>query len=435
MGDKGLPSPAQAEIDLMSKKKYKEYKHRGKKYEHQAKKFKHRFKKVKSASKKAEKKAQQEAHAGQAQAAQEAAEKKMQQEADSSTAQAATITEKAKVAQNDQGALEKEAARAKAAETRAEAEAAERVRSADQVLKALQSGNLSWAQSEREKRNHWAEQLKGYVSQAQAAENKETVEAAEQVHESQVEADRAVAMFKREEAAEKEEQQRLQVADRKAAKAAKTIADLRAQLKANAEVAGQKSFDYLDAAIGALLALLISGGLLLVGSSFFKKPVPKKSDSSGGPQAEHEELTGALQDLKKSLLEHKEDHEAEHAQRKLLEASLEVQAGDQQIVSDKIYMGEVVNVWGKCAWVKPETFSIMAIPMEVEHKLVKMNEEIRAKLKNHFPNDNVLYVRVSDVAETGLVLKSGVQIQFKLYTFNEGVGGCDIKSASFSRQL
>eukprot|EP00746_Dinoflagellata_sp_MGD_P150397 gnl/MRDRNA2_/MRDRNA2_82286_c0_seq4.p1 gnl/MRDRNA2_/MRDRNA2_82286_c0~~gnl/MRDRNA2_/MRDRNA2_82286_c0_seq4.p1 ORF type:complete len:459 (-),score=167.41 gnl/MRDRNA2_/MRDRNA2_82286_c0_seq4:137-1363(-) len=380
-----------------------------------------------------------ETHAAQAQAAQKGAEKKAQQEAkllhgaeaESSTARAATVTAEAKAAraQEAQAALEKEAARAKAAAAAAEAEAAERARSADQAVAAAKRAQTA-AETKASQELRWAQSA---ASQARTAETKEAAKAAEQIHASQIEADHAVALSNTEEAKEKEEEQRVQVADGKAAKAAKTVAHLRAQLKANGEVAGQISFGkgYLDAAVCAVLALLIGGGLLRVASRFFKKPVPKIT----GPQAEHEELSGALQELKKSLLEHKEDHEAEHAQRMRLEASFDVKAGDRQLVSDRIYMGEVVKVWGKCVWVKPETFSIMEISSEVEHKLVKMNEEIRAKLNNQFHNENVLYVRVSDVAQTGLVLELGVQIQFKLYTFDEGVGGCDIKAASFSRQL
>lgn len=101
---------------------------------------------------------------------------------------------------------------------------------------------------------------------------------------------------------------------------------------------------------------------------------------------------------------------------------------DRKILGDKMYKGEVVQRWGQCAWVKPE-ISIMAMPFEAEPKLVQMNKAIRENSKSALGQDHVVYLHVSDVAEKGLVLKPGAQIEFKLYSFDKGIGGCQIKSA------
>ena len=71
---------------------------------------------------------------------------------------------------------------------------------------------------------------------------------------------------------------------------------------------------------------------------------------------------------------------------------------------------------------------MMQIPFEVEQKLMKMNLDMRKKSKKHCA-ENVVFFKVSDVAQKGLDLKVGSQIQFKLYTYDEGVGACEIKKA------
>lgn len=113
-----------------------------------------------------------------------------------------------------------------------------------------------------------------------------------------------------------------------------------------------------------------------------------------------------------------------------LEEESMAKAEERQIISNKIFKGKVIQLGEKCGWVKPETMPIMVIPFEVEQKLVKMNNEIREKTAEFaMCEDNLVYMRISDVVQEGLVLEPGIQIQFKLYTFNKGVGACEVKSA------
>eukprot|EP00746_Dinoflagellata_sp_MGD_P033323 gnl/MRDRNA2_/MRDRNA2_179473_c0_seq1.p1 gnl/MRDRNA2_/MRDRNA2_179473_c0~~gnl/MRDRNA2_/MRDRNA2_179473_c0_seq1.p1 ORF type:complete len:187 (-),score=48.10 gnl/MRDRNA2_/MRDRNA2_179473_c0_seq1:142-702(-) len=113
---------------------------------------------------------------------------------------------------------------------------------------------------------------------------------------------------------------------------------------------------------------------------------------------------------------------------KSVEDSLHKQAEDRQMTS-KFCKGEVVALQGQSGWVRPDIDFMMTIPFEIEQKLIKMNKDVRKKSNKPFGEDNVVFLRVSDVAQTSLVLKVGTMIQFKLYTFDEGVGACEIKKA------
>jgi len=111
-----------------------------------------------------------------------------------------------------------------------------------------------------------------------------------------------------------------------------------------------------------------------------------------------------------------------------VEDSLHILAEDQQKTS-KFGKGEVVQLVGQSGWVRPDIDFAMTIGFEIEQQLIKMNKDLRKKSNKPFGEDNVVFFRVSDVAQKGLVLKVGSMIQFKLYTFEEGVGACEIKKA------
>lgn len=111
-----------------------------------------------------------------------------------------------------------------------------------------------------------------------------------------------------------------------------------------------------------------------------------------------------------------------------VEDSLHKQAQNRQM-SSKFGKGEVVQLQGQSGWVRPDIDFMMTIGFEIEQKLIKMNKDLRKKANKPFGEDNVVFLRVSDVAQKGLVLKVGTMIQFKLYTFDEGVGACEIKKA------
>jgi len=112
----------------------------------------------------------------------------------------------------------------------------------------------------------------------------------------------------------------------------------------------------------------------------------------------------------------------------LYQRRLMILAEDQQKTS-KFGKGEVVQLVGQSGWVRPDIDFAMTIGFEIEQKLIRMNKDLRKKSNKPFGEDNVIFFRVSDVAQKGLVLKVGSMIQFKLYTFEEGVGACEIKKA------
>jgi len=106
-----------------------------------------------------------------------------------------------------------------------------------------------------------------------------------------------------------------------------------------------------------------------------------------------------------------------------------LKAENRNIVAQKFHKGEVVNRCGFHAWVKPT--NLKDIPFEVEQKMKVMNNEMRAKAKEGKAiEDNVLYVRVSDIADEKFRadFKKGTVCQFKLYTDSKGVGGCQVKA-------
>jgi len=106
-----------------------------------------------------------------------------------------------------------------------------------------------------------------------------------------------------------------------------------------------------------------------------------------------------------------------------------LKAENRNIVAQKFHKGEVVSRNGFHAWVKPT--NIKDIPFEVEQKMKVMNNEMRAKAKEGKAiEDNVIYVRVNDIADEKFRadFKKGTVCQFKLYTDTKGVGGCQVKA-------
>lgn len=105
---------------------------------------------------------------------------------------------------------------------------------------------------------------------------------------------------------------------------------------------------------------------------------------------------------------------------------------NRKIAGDKYYTGEVIARGNRCGWVKATAPG--QIPSAVMTKLKAMNAEMREKQKeapkkSQAFEDDVIYVRSTDVADTDLKLTPGTKIQFKLYTDDKGVGGCQVKAA------
>jgi len=104
-------------------------------------------------------------------------------------------------------------------------------------------------------------------------------------------------------------------------------------------------------------------------------------------------------------------------------------AENRKIVAQKFIKGEVVMKCGIHAWVKIS--NPKDVPFEVEQKIKVMNNEMREKAKKgKVIEDNVIYVRVADIADENVKanFKAGATCQFKLYTDSKGVGGCQVKA-------
>jgi len=109
------------------------------------------------------------------------------------------------------------------------------------------------------------------------------------------------------------------------------------------------------------------------------------------------------------------------------------------LVGSPYISGEIVQRGGNFVWVKPDDAD--AIPATVRGKLQAMNDEFRTKAasaekgKKEFlggMTENVVYVNLHDVEDESMAFKAGTKCQFKLYTDNKGVGGCEVTSGSSS---
>jgi len=106
---------------------------------------------------------------------------------------------------------------------------------------------------------------------------------------------------------------------------------------------------------------------------------------------------------------------------------------NRQMVSNSYHTGEIVQAGGTWMWVKPDNPSKITGPAKA--KLQKMNEEMAKKKKADGKTwldgskVNAVYVRLADMLDTSLKVEKGVKVQFKLYTDNKGVGGCDVMAA------
>jgi len=126
--------------------------------------------------------------------------------------------------------------------------------------------------------------------------------------------------------------------------------------------------------------------------------------------------------------------ELEAYRQKMVEKNeAKIVAEGRVLVNNTYHPGEIVQRGGSFVWVKP--LNATGIPAKIRSQLQTMNDEFRAKAtgKNKFCggiDENVVYVRLADISDLSAVpLKTGTQVQFKYYTDNKGVGGCEVIAA------
>jgi len=149
-----------------------------------------------------------------------------------------------------------------------------------------------------------------------------------------------------------------------------------------------------------------------------------------------QKMTKAMKKAKKKeAYEKMTPEKIEEKRAKARERDAKKLAAEQRVMVDnKFYSGEVVQRYQMCAWVKPKNPA--QIPAKVQPKLKEMNAALREKTKDSKKGFldgkcddtvNVIYVRLGDIVQEGLVLKTGVAVKFRLYTDTKGVGGCEVK--------
>jgi len=158
--------------------------------------------------------------------------------------------------------------------------------------------------------------------------------------------------------------------------------------------------------------------------------------SSGDQLAQSEEEEVSHGRPKRRNRQEMTSDELEAQQRRFAEQHEErIEREERVLVSQATYMGHVVRRGRANAWVKPANPDL--IPEDVRSLLRAMNQEIRTKtleLEGTVKpfcggvEADVVYVRIADVIEPGLVLKPGVAVKFKLYTDVKGVGACELTS-------
>lgn len=115
-------------------------------------------------------------------------------------------------------------------------------------------------------------------------------------------------------------------------------------------------------------------------------------------------------------------------------AAAKAESEGRELVGSEYIEGEVVQANKMFAWVRP--LYPEAIPEEVQESLQTMNDDFRARavVKSNRPfcggvEENVVYIRNTDIVEDGLRLEPGMSVQFLFYTDSKGVGGCEVISA------
>lgn len=102
---------------------------------------------------------------------------------------------------------------------------------------------------------------------------------------------------------------------------------------------------------------------------------------------------------------------------------------ERKVLSENHIEGEVIQRAKWHAWIKPKDVSQLS--EEVREKMAEMNSAFRAKVTDGRAfcggvEGDVLYLAVADISEDKLVLRAGLQVKFKVYVDNKGVGACDV---------
>lgn len=104
---------------------------------------------------------------------------------------------------------------------------------------------------------------------------------------------------------------------------------------------------------------------------------------------------------------------------------------ERQVMTEVHVEGEVVQRAKWHAWIKPKDASQLS--EEIREKMAEMNSGFRSKVTDGREfcggvEEDVLYLAVADIAEDKLVLRPGLNVKFKVYVDNKGVGACDVIS-------
>jgi len=135
---------------------------------------------------------------------------------------------------------------------------------------------------------------------------------------------------------------------------------------------------------------------------------------------------------KKKVKKELTDEQKEKRAARSKEREAKILADENRVIAgDKLHSGEVIARGNRCAWVKAKNPA--QIPSAVMTKLKAMNAEMREKAKEapkkkQAFEEDVIYIRTSDVADADLKLKEGTMVKFKLYHDAKGVGGCQVKA-------
>merc|ERR1712039_443637 len=100
----------------------------------------------------------------------------------------------------------------------------------------------------------------------------------------------------------------------------------------------------------------------------------------------------------------------------------------RETVDDTMYEGTLERRNRYNGWIKP--LNPGKLPATVKQKLAKMTQALKKKViekgyADQFEKSNLIYLRMCDVTE-GVKVDTGMKLQFKIYTDEEGVGACDV---------
>merc|ERR1712048_135183 len=99
-------------------------------------------------------------------------------------------------------------------------------------------------------------------------------------------------------------------------------------------------------------------------------------------------------------------------------------------VSDEFHKGKLIKRNRSCGWIK--LLQPSKLPEEVRNKIKEMTKDMRAKAVERGRGDDftngAIYVRMSDAVD-GVKLEPDMQVKFKVYMDEKGVGALEVQEA------